>query len=528
MILTLLAALAFVAALLASRWTSPRGAEGLDRAEGVLRRIGPIAVGVVAALVVWWAWGQLEPLPIVHDESSYVLQAEIFARGRWTVPSPPIPAFFEQPHVQVVPAVASKYPPGHALILTLGALAGFPALMPLLLSGITVALLFVLTTRVANVWVALFASAFWITAPIVLQFQPGYFSEVTTAPLILASWWALLEWRDTRRRRWLLLLALAVGWGAITRPLTMLAIALPIGIVVARDVARLRLWHDFGLAVLVGCAVLAILPLWNWRTTRAWRLSPIELYRRDYLPFDKLGFTADTTPPRRAASMSPVLKNLYDNFLAIRKEQRVETLPQTMSLRTVRLAIGFFQGPRLVLLPFAIAGLFAGIAFQFAAVSALAVFIAYLPYAHFAGWTVYYLELTPVAAALTAVGMWRATQRIASAERGARLGVLCATIVLVAVGLRDVAKWRREHLVMVRFYQDFANSARSLPSPPSILFVKYNMKYPSHFSVVYNFADLERARVWVVHDLGPRNAELQRLAPNRSTHTFDEAWLRQR
>jgi hypothetical protein len=182
----------------------------------------------------------------------------------------------------------------------------------------------------------------------------------------------------------------------------------------------------------------------------------------------------------------------------------------------------------LLLLPFAVAGLFAGAAFQFAALSALAVFIAYLPYAHYAGWTVYYLELAPAVAALTAVGVWRAAQGIASADRGARLGVLCVTIVLVAVGMLDVARWRREHLVMVRFYQDFANSARNLPSQPAILFVKYSDRAPGHFSVVYNFADLARAPVWVVHDLGARNAELQRLAPDRSTHSFDEAWLHAR
>jgi 4-amino-4-deoxy-L-arabinose transferase-like glycosyltransferase len=526
-IFTVLAALAFVAALFASRRAPARVSAAMDRVEPRLRRFGPVIVAVGSAVITWWVWGQLQPMPIVHDESSYVLQSEIFARGRWTVPSPPIPAFFEQPHVQVVPAVASKYPPGHALILTFGALVGFPALMPLLLSGITGALLFALTARLSNVWVALLASAFWITAPIVLQFQPGYFSEVTTAPLILSSWWALLAWRDTRRRRWLLLLALAVGWGAITRPLTMLAIAVPIGVVVIHDVIRRRTWRDFGLAVLVGCAVLVILPLWNARTTGNWRLSAIELYRRDYQPFDKMGFTADTTPPLRRASMSPVLMNVYDNFLAIFKEQRVETLPQTMSLRTLKLAIGFFQGPRLLLLPFAVAGLFAGAAFQFAALSALAVFIAYLPYAHYAGWTVYYLELAPVVAALTAVGVWRATQRIASADR-ARFGVLCVTVVLVAVALRDVARWRREHLMMVRFYRDFANSAKNLPSQPTILFVKYSDRVRSHFSVVHNFADLEHAPVWVVHDLGERNAELERLAPNRSTHTFDEAWFRSR
>ena len=45
------------------------------------------------------------------------------------------------------------------------------------------------------------------------------------------SWWALLEWRSSngegKGRRWLFVLALAVGWGAITRPYTTLLVAIP-------------------------------------------------------------------------------------------------------------------------------------------------------------------------------------------------------------------------------------------------------------------------------------------------------------
>jgi hypothetical protein len=36
---------------------------------------------------------------VIHDEIAYVLQANIFAHFRWSAPSPPIPAFFEQAHV---------------------------------------------------------------------------------------------------------------------------------------------------------------------------------------------------------------------------------------------------------------------------------------------------------------------------------------------------------------------------------------------------------------------------------------------
>src|SRR6185295_4718434 len=71
----------------------------------------PLGAAILTAVIVWWVWGETSPRPTVHDEASYVLQADIFARFRWTAPTPPIPEFFEQPHVLIVPAVASKYPP---------------------------------------------------------------------------------------------------------------------------------------------------------------------------------------------------------------------------------------------------------------------------------------------------------------------------------------------------------------------------------------------------------------------------------
>src|SRR5688500_15026573 len=110
----LLAVLGFVLALLACRaLRDGRITQILERAEPGLRKFGPIGAAIISTAIVWWVWDQLVPVPLIQDESSYLLQAEIFARGRWTVPTPPLPEFFEQPHVQMAPAVASKYTPGH-------------------------------------------------------------------------------------------------------------------------------------------------------------------------------------------------------------------------------------------------------------------------------------------------------------------------------------------------------------------------------------------------------------------------------
>jgi hypothetical protein len=350
------AALALAAALLIPRYTTFARGVRLDAVERWLGRFGPLAAAVITAVTVWYAWGDARPIAKVHDEQSYVLQAEIFASGRWTAPSPPIPEFFEQPHVMVVPAVASKYPPGNALLLTPGALVGYPALMVLVLSAASAALIFGLATRVANAWVGALTWLLWITAPIVLRFQPGFYSEVTTTISVLGAWWSLLSWRETRLRRWLLLVAFCVGWCAITRPLTAVAFAIPIGVVVLKDMNSARRWGDFAMAVLVGTAVLMILPLWSAKTTGSWRVTPIELYRRDYMAYDKIGFRVDTAAPRRGET--PVLKALNDYFLSAHEQQSLKRLPVTAFERVAALTVAFFQGWRVPLLAFFLAGLF--------------------------------------------------------------------------------------------------------------------------------------------------------------------------
>src|SRR5260370_11675979 len=119
-----------------------------ERAAGWLAtRRAAVVCGVVTALLTWWVWGSLDQVAVFHDEAAYLLQAKIFASGRWAAPARPLPEFFEQFHVLVTPVFASKYWPGHSLLMVPGVWLGLPGLVPVLLSGLTGALCFGLARR---------------------------------------------------------------------------------------------------------------------------------------------------------------------------------------------------------------------------------------------------------------------------------------------------------------------------------------------------------------------------------------------
>ena len=478
-------------------------------------RRAPYLAGLVSALAIWWVWGAFSPRPLVQDEISYVLQSRIFATGHWTVPSPPLHGFFQQPHVLTFPAVASKFFPGHALLLTLGALIGWPPLVPLLLTGITGALLFALVRRVTSEWVALFTWLVWIGDPINLRFRPGYYSEVTSETMWLLAWWALLEWRTSRRRGWLLALAAAVAWGAITRPLTMVAFAVPIAVVVIGDTIRNHSWRDLAYALALGVVILGIVPLWSARTTGDWRLSPQTFYSRNYLPYDKPGFGLDSTPPLRPLARPNYY--VYAGFRGGHVEHTPANLPRIAFERLSAIAHAEWSGPRLVLVPFVLVGVASMSAeVVFALVCALALFAGYLSYGHWALWTLYYFETMPVLALLAGLGVWRVSTRLR--HRASTL----AAVVLALLAAFELQTWRRVHVADASFDRAFYQKLANLPARAAVVFVHYDDRLPAHADLVANSPHLAQDSIWVVNDLGTRDSALMRFARPRVPIAFYE------
>lgn len=494
----------------------------------------PVTLGTINALLVWWVFGfELNPIPQIQDEAAYLLQAGIFARGRWTEVAPPLPEFFTQMQVLTTPVLASKYPPGTSLFLTPFVALGAPVLGPMLLAGLTGGLLFALSRAVVNPSVATLAWVTWSTAPTALRWQATFLSQTLTATLWLGTLYLLFRYHRTNNDRLLIAIALAIGLCAITRPLTGVALAVPVGVAIVAQIRQSGRWRALLPAVLAGMAIVAILPLHNHMTTGDWQLSPLVKYARDYLPSDLPGFGLDSTV--RAAPMPPDLEETRQELFRVRREHTVAALPRTLSHRIVRsltiVAAGWRAG---FILLIAVGAIMLPAAGRFGVALSLGLLLAYAVHAHHPEWSQYYLEAAPAYAVALAAGTWAVCAWVINGQRLSRAGMWShpdsrPAIATIAVALLLVIPasvnmpGRVSVLQAERFHQRRLGQALKLAaqeSPRSIVFIDYGERRNPHLSLVRNVPSLATAPVWIAHDRGADGLRLMRLAPERRGYIY--------
>lgn len=203
------------------------------------------------------------PVPRIHDEFSYMLMGETFARGHVTNPSPPLPEFFDTFHVLVRPAYVSKYFPVQGIFVAIGQkLGGHPEIGAWLSSALAcAAVAWMLQAWITPGWALLGASLVAVQYGIYSYWSQTYWGGMGTAlggALFfgaLRRLWDRFCWSNS------LWLALALLVLANSRPLEGALAALPAILVLTYQIFKSRRWSEVGFwsqFVLPSLGVLAL------------------------------------------------------------------------------------------------------------------------------------------------------------------------------------------------------------------------------------------------------------------------------
>jgi hypothetical protein len=264
--------------------------------------VGVLAIGLRLALLPLIPI----PIPIVHDEFSYLLGADTFASGRVTNPAHPMWVHFETFHVNPQPTYCSKYPPAQALFLAFGQkVLGHPWFGVCLSMGLMFACICWMLMGWVSPWPALLTTvlsvlAWGFTGDWINSYWGGAVAAAGGALLIGAVP------RVAARPQAATVLPGAVGLALLanSRPFEGLLTAVAAGLVVLWRMRRLgrpaaslftrRAAIPF-LAVMI--PVVAAMGYYNYRTTGHATLFPYTMNQRIYNAFPLLYWLPPGPPP---------------------------------------------------------------------------------------------------------------------------------------------------------------------------------------------------------------------------------------
>jgi hypothetical protein len=480
------------------------------------------AVGLVTSVSLWWGWGSVHPAASIDDEASYVMQAKIFASGRWSL-APPVPPRFVQPLQGFSqPRIYSKYPPGHALFLVPGVLLGQTAFMPVALYGVAAASFVLLAGREEGWAAAILAWLFWIVSPGMRVFGTTYLSEASTTGLWALGWIGLSRWKISHSKLSLAGVAAAGAWGVLTRPLTMAVFVVFVGTAVVWDVAQRRRWRELWLPLSVGAGLLVVAPLWSYRSSgRVWP-TPYSEYSRIFLPSEKLGFGLDAAPaketPIGVTEVAPAIREMH-------LRHTVRALPRIALERLDVVRTDVF-GSRWLLIPLIAVGLaLGGATLRFAVASSIGLFLAYLWLGHFARWSPYYVESYFPMCAAASSGLRQVFESMArrvswpvrSSWPIAATALGAATLLATWPDLQETRLARRRATAEP---QALRETLRRIPGR-TMVFVPCRYDRLSVCALITTEPPFGDAKTWYLNDLGSGDLDVARAHPDRLAFVYD-------
>lgn len=227
-----------------------------------------VALVLLTMLLVVASRLVFEGHPLSIDSIVQLFQAKILAAGSMAAPAPPPGGFFATQHMLVnETGWSAQYPPGPAVLLSVGELFGAPWAVPILLSLGTALLLIRFTRRVYGDRTAFLCTLILPLAPFFWVMGASYMNHVPSL-FFLALLLNLYDaWEKSGSPGLAAASGLALGGAFLARPLTAAAVALPLIAFQLVRARQRRVWLG-ALAGALGFALAASVYLFfNWQTT---------------------------------------------------------------------------------------------------------------------------------------------------------------------------------------------------------------------------------------------------------------------
>jgi hypothetical protein len=260
-----------------------------DRLQSVSTLVAIAIAGFVGCLMTSTLLNT--PIPRVHDEFSYLLNAETLASRHVSSPAPPLPEFFDTFHVLVHPIYASKYFPAQGVFLAIGQkLTGYQPVGLWLSSALAcAAITWMLLVWLSPGWAALGGFLIVIQYGVFSYWSQSYWGGMVPAlggALVFGAIRRLWDSHSWRNSLWL---GLGLVILATSRPLEGLIAVVPVGLVFLHHLSRGRGWVQRGFwieltlpsALVLSAGALA-LGAYNHAITGSAFLTPYELHERQY------------------------------------------------------------------------------------------------------------------------------------------------------------------------------------------------------------------------------------------------------
>ncbi|MHC4944078.1 MAG: glycosyltransferase family 39 protein [Planctomycetota bacterium] len=254
---------------------------------------GPALPLIVAAaactFAVWVRSGPMEGMATVSDELSYLKQADLFAQGRLAEDSLEPRAFFDAEQMLNDGRYYSKYPPGASLCYAPFAWLGRAGAIPAFFLIVNLLLTWLLARRLFGGETAAMALLLAGLSPFFVSMGESFLSHGPGLCAALCMTYFHACWLERERGRFALLSGIAAGFLFLIRPVTSLALILPLfihgQIAFKGHVSRRILCLVLFAGVLAAFAGLLL--LYNHSQTGDALVNPYQKYADLYAPYDR-------------------------------------------------------------------------------------------------------------------------------------------------------------------------------------------------------------------------------------------------